>query len=495
MSDDIKFIEPQKGFQMDFLSSPADIVIGGGAAGVGKTFSLLIDPLRYVTVKGFGGVIFRRTTPMIRNEGGLWDASVELYGKIHGARQRESSLEWMFPSGVKIKFAHIEYEKNIYDWQGSEIPFIGFDELTHFTKKMFFYLLSRNRSTSGVEPYLRATTNPDPESWVREFIDWWIGDDGYPIPERNGVLRYFMRNNDKYIWGATKAEVIEKGWHVLNDMVKKSNIPAERFVKSLTFISGSIYDNKELLKTNPEYLANLNAQDEKEKARLLYGNWNVKISGNDIFNYFKFQDIFSNHWLADTYKYASRWITSDIAMKGSDRLVIYVWQGKMMIDFLVIEKSKGNQVIDAINLLAIRHHVPNSNIIFDNDGVGQFIDGFIEGAKEFNNGARAVNGENYQNLKSQCYFKAGDSVERGEYYIPPQVADREFADGVTLKEQMMKERKAIKRAKPDYDGKLAVIPKQEMKVMLDGKSPDALDAFMMREFADLLPEEPDIYYS
>jgi len=176
----MKEISPQEGYQMIALSSPADILIGGGAAGVGKTFSLLLESIRNIDVKGFGGVIFRRTSPQIRAEGGLWDSSSKLYGLLNDAQPRETFLEWKFGQNSKIKFSHLQYEKDKFDWQGSEIAFIGFDELTHFTKSTFFYMLSRNRSTCGVKPYVRATCNPDPDSWVAELIEWWIGDDGFP---------------------------------------------------------------------------------------------------------------------------------------------------------------------------------------------------------------------------------------------------------------------------------------------------------------------------
>jgi len=491
----IQYIKPQSGYQEMALSSPADIVIGGGAAGVGKTFTLLLESLRNVNNKGFGGVIFRRTNPMIRAEGGLWDASEKLFSLIDGATPRRSQLEWSFTSGVKLKFSHLEYEKNIYDWQGSEIPLIGFDELTHFTKKMFFYLLSRNRSTSGVKPYVRATCNPDPDSWVREFIDWWIGEDGFPIPERQGVLRYFMVDNNNYIWGDSKEEVIEKGWHVLEELCEKSGVAPDHFVKSLTFIGGSIYDNKELLKVDPGYLGNLNSQSEEEKSRLLMGNWNVKIGGDDILDYFKTRDIFTNTYVADLSKYEPRRITTDIALKGSDKFVVYVWQGRMMIDFLVMDKSKGNEVIDGIKKMARKHFVSYSNVVFDNDGVGGFVDGFIDGAIEFMNGGRPKKGENYQNLKSQCYFKTGDAIMRGEYYIPEHVANMPYSKDRTLKEQLLYERRAIKRGKPNSDGKLVVIKKEEMKVFLDNNSPDAWDAFMMNELFYLDFDDIEVSYS
>ena len=165
MEPKIQVIKPQVGYQQIALSSPADIVIGGAAAFVGKTFALLLDPLRHITNPNFGGVIFRRTSVQIRNEGGLWDTSVKLY-PIVGGTPRESSLDWKFTSGAKLSFRHLEYEKNKYDWQGAQIPCIGFDELTHFSESMFFYLLSRNRSNCTVRPCVRATCNPDPESWV-----------------------------------------------------------------------------------------------------------------------------------------------------------------------------------------------------------------------------------------------------------------------------------------------------------------------------------------
>ena len=490
----VNYIIPQEGYQQKALSSSADILIGGGAAGVGKTFTLLIEPLRHVANSNFGGVIFRRTSPMIKTEGGLWDASEKLYSLIDGANGTRSQLEWKFNSGVRMKFSHLEYEKNIYDWQGSEIPFIGFDELTHFSRKMFFYLLSRNRSTSGIKPYVRATCNPDPDSWVRELIDWWIGPDGYPIPERQGAIRFFMVDNDKYIWGNNKQEVIEKGWHVLEPLVEKSGLDPDIFIKSITFIGGSIYDNKELLKIDPNYLGNLNAQDEETKLRLLGGNWNAKASAIDVYDYHKLRDVFTNSFLENTYKFAERSITTDIAMKGSDKFIVLVWQGKMIIDFAVMSKSKGNEVIAQIKDMAYKHQVPYSNIIFDNDGVGQFVDGFIPDAIEFNNGSRPMNGENYQNLKSQCFIKSGDAVSRGEYYVLPEVAERQFDEHRTFKEQLLFERKAIKRGKPDNDGKLCVIPKQEMKVFLDGKSPDLMDSFMMREVLEMAPKDVDVDY-
>jgi len=172
-------IKPQPGPQEQFLSTEADIAFFGGAAGGGKSWALLMEPLRHIqNVKGFGAVIFRRTRPQITNEGGLWDTSQFYQGM--GAKQRESKLDWTFPPhGNRIKFAQMEYEKDRLDWDSTQIALIGFDQLESFTRKQFIYMLSRNRSTCGIRPYIRANYNPVPPSdpiggWLHEFVDWYI---------------------------------------------------------------------------------------------------------------------------------------------------------------------------------------------------------------------------------------------------------------------------------------------------------------------------------
>lgn len=254
-------IEPQPGPQTAFLSCSADIAIYGGAAGGGKTWSLLLDPLRFLgKVKRFYAVIFRRTSPDITNPGALWDESTGIYPHAGGEPTR-GLLRWQWADGSYIKFNHMQYEQDMFNWQGAQVPFIGWDELTHFTRRQFFYLLSRNRSTCGVKCYVRATCNPDPDSWVRELISWWLDDDGNAIPERSGVIRYMAMNGSQLEW-ADDAETLE-----LLGLKPKS----------FTFIAANVHDNRKLLDVDPGYLANLEALLPHERAQLLGGNWNARL--------------------------------------------------------------------------------------------------------------------------------------------------------------------------------------------------------------------------
>lgn len=272
-------IGPQPGPQTAFAESEADIVIYGGQAGGGKSWAILLEPLRHYANPEFGAVIFRRTSTQIRNEGGLWDESHKLYALMGGV-PLEVPLKWEFETGMRVKFAHLQHENDKLNYQGAQIPLIEFDELTHFSRSQFFYMLSRNRSMCGVKPYVRATCNPDADSWVAEFIAWWIDQDtGYPIPERSGVLRWFININDVVIWAHTREELVEK----YKNPDLPDDDPTQPMPKSVTFIAASVQDNKKLLEADPGYIANLKALPLVEQERLLGGNWKIRPSAGMYF--------------------------------------------------------------------------------------------------------------------------------------------------------------------------------------------------------------------
>jgi predicted phage terminase large subunit-like protein len=240
------------------------VCIYGGAAGGGKTYGLLLEPLRHRAVRNFAAVIFRRNAVQIDNPGGLWDTSEDLYSAFGGRGSRHRHT-WTWDSGFEIRFAHLDREETKFSYQGAQIPFIGFDELTHFSRSQFFYLFSRNRSLTGVPGYIRATTNPGGvDNWVTKLVEWYIGDDGFPIRERSGVIRWFMRDGDALSWGSSKGELL-----------KKHGSDAALTMKSFTFIPARVFDNGILLRRDPSYLANLQALPMVDREALLGGNWHV----------------------------------------------------------------------------------------------------------------------------------------------------------------------------------------------------------------------------
>jgi predicted phage terminase large subunit-like protein len=331
--------KPQEGPQENFIASSADIAIYGGAAGGGKTWALLLEPLRNIDNPKFGAVFFRRSTVQIRNEGGLWDESMDVYGPANG-NPREHLLDWTFPSGSTISFSHLEHDKTRFNWQGSQIPLICFDELTHFSEKQFWYMLSRNRSMCGVRPYIRATCNPDPDSWVAEFIGWWIDQKaGYAIPERSGKIRWFVRAGDALVWASDPDDLL------IYTMPNEDGVEVPIPAKSVTFISSKLTDNKALMTADPGYMANLLSLSSVERERLLGGNWKVSVSGG----------IFKDEWwqyydlLPDLTERTIYGDTAQKIQKRHDYTVFECWgksrQGKAVLVDMVRGKWEAPELL------------------------------------------------------------------------------------------------------------------------------------------------------
>lgn len=250
-------IRPQPGPQEVFLQSPARLAFYGGAAGGGKSFAALLEPLYDIDNPKFECVIFRRLYKQIMAPGGLYRRSEEIYPLLN-AKFKQDTLSWTFPSGATVRLAHMQYEADVVGWKGSEIALIEVDEVTEMTEYQFFYLLSRNRSISGVVPRMRAYTNPDPDSWVKVLLAPWV-DDTWPEDDRaqSGEIRWFVRKDDVIHW-------VDADYpHAI----------------SLTFVFASLDDNKILEAKDPGYRAGLEALPEFERRRLLHGDWNARPSG------------------------------------------------------------------------------------------------------------------------------------------------------------------------------------------------------------------------
>lgn len=266
-------LPPPQPKQARFIHCPADVAIYGGAAGCGKTFAgllMLADPKAIAQPK-YRAVVFRNSYPEISAPGAIWDESQDLYPALGGKANR-AKFSWEFPSGAWVKMSYLARKQDAYSWKGAQLDLILFEELTEFKRDgedIFWYLLSRARSRAGLSPKVRATTNPDADSWVRNLIDWWIGADGYPIAERSGVVRWFIRRGEEIEWGDTPEELIRE--------------PDDE-PKSFTYIAGRVRDNPKLLELNPGYVANLKSLHPVEMERLLKGNWDIKFERGTFFS-------------------------------------------------------------------------------------------------------------------------------------------------------------------------------------------------------------------
>jgi len=252
---------PQPGPQMAFHRSAAFECLYGGAAGGGKSDSLLIEALRYAHVPGYTALILRRTFPQLSQAKGLIPRSQELLNSV--AKWSSERATWTFPSGATLAFGHMQYENDMYDYQGSAYAFIGFDELTHFTEPMYRYLFSRARTMARLPDgrvlpvRVRATTNPGGvgHEWVRRRWWAWLGDQPTAA---SGELRYYVVEGDL-----------------------ECDAPAAApGALSRQFIAARVFDNPALLRVDPGYVQRLQALPLLERKRLLEGDWTIAPRGN-----------------------------------------------------------------------------------------------------------------------------------------------------------------------------------------------------------------------
>lgn len=232
--------KPQKR-QAEFMSRPEYEALYGGAAGGGKSEALVAEALRQVENPYYRAIIFRKTYPQLRE---LILKSFRIYRSAYPKAEYNAAEHcWHFPSGARIYFGSMPNRDSYINYQGLSFAFIGFDELTHFTEEEYLYLIGRNRADGeGLRIYIRSTANPGGRghAWVKaRFIT-------SAKPDTPMEYKVEIENN--------KGETVT---------VKRSRI----------FIPSSVWDNKILLKNDPNYLANLAMQTEAKRNALLYGDW------------------------------------------------------------------------------------------------------------------------------------------------------------------------------------------------------------------------------
>jgi predicted phage terminase large subunit-like protein len=178
---------------------------------------------------------------------------------------------------------HLERESDVHDHAGAEYDLIVFDELCQFTATQFWFLLSRNRSTSGVRPYVRGTCNPDPQSFVKKLIAWWLDDEGrFAREDRAGVIRYFIRgDDDELIWGDTPEDVYNQAPELFD--LTNPELTPEQLCLSFTFVPAMLDDNPALKREDPKYRAKLRNMGRVQRARLEKGDWSVRETAGEVF--------------------------------------------------------------------------------------------------------------------------------------------------------------------------------------------------------------------
>ena len=232
------------------------------------------------------------------------------------------------------------------------------------------------------------------------------------------------------------------------------------------FVQAKLKDNPHISEFYEEQLRKL---DPVSRERLLHGNWEYDEGKDRLFDYEAILSVFTNSSVKnDNEEY---YLSCDIALLGSDKLVICVWKGMVVEETVTKAKTSADNVEKLIRALADKYDIPKRNIIIDSDGVGQYLSHYMKGIQPFINNGKPMNGENYKNLKTQCFYKLAEQINMGNIWIK--------CNDIELRNKIIEELEVVRRKNIDLDGKLAILSKKEMKAIL-GHSPDYADALMMR---------------
>lgn len=408
------------------IESPAEVVLFGGAAGGSKSFlGCFWQIQRRLKYPGTRGLIGRSKLDTLK----------------------KTTLQTFFEVAKMCGLRAIEHY--IINGQTNVITFYNKSEI--LLVDLFFYPSDPNFDDLG----------------SLEITDWFVDEVSQVSKKAVDIVRSRVRYKLNEYNLPPKGLMTcnpSKGW-LYNEFYSpyKQGLLPDMYA----FVQSRVTDNPHLPPSYQETLARLPDVDRK---RLLEGDWEYDETLDVLF---KVDDVLA--CFRENTPTGERYITADVARLGKDRTVIGVWTGLTLIYVHELRRARVNEVVDCILTLKSRYKIEARNVVIDEDGVGGGAVDAIKGCRGFVNGSRAVHSERYPNLKSECYYKLAELIEKRLVFFP-----------ITEKNVLTKELDMIRRRRPEQDGKLTVTSKEEI-ARIHGVSPDYSDMVMMRMLFEVRP--------
>ena len=423
---DPEFTRTQKECLKYLLDNKTKEVLFGGAAGGGKSWVgvsyLIIMCLQYPKTRYLMG---RSKLDALKK------TTLNTFFEVCQAWNLKSGDDYTFNGSSNV----------ITFYNGSEI----------ILKDLFLYPSDRNFDSLGSLEITGAFI--DEANQITEKAKNIVGSRlRYKLDENGLIPKMLMTCNPAKNWTYTQYYKPSK-----DGTIK----PYRKFIQSL------VGDNEYISKHYEKQLSEL---DELSRQRLLFGNWEYDASNDSLIDYDAILNMFSQKGVN-----GDKHISCDVARFGSDKTVIMYWEGLYLRKIRSILKSSINEVVDEVRTLQQEHAVPLRNIIVDEDGVGGGVKDYLR-CIGFTNNARPLKGENYQNLKAQCFYKLADLINKGQIGIS--------CPDINVKNQIIEECEQVRMKDADKDNKLQILSKETIKAII-GRSPDYADAMAMRCYYEI----------
>lgn len=489
-------IKPHAGFQEKFVRSNVDVCFGGGCLNAGKTAGAVLMCGEPSLDPKFRAVFLRNNLGDLKSGGGILDEFRSMYrGGVEVVESGDPRV--VFPSGARIDVTHIadqSREKVRQRFKGRQYDLIYFDEMTGFTWECFTEVCTRNRGTAKWTGKIRGTTNPERDHWLRIFLDWYIGVDGFIREDREGVVRYFYMAGatvKDVVWGDSKNEVYKQCKADIDRKLARINgkngkATWESMIKSFTFYLGRMSENISSIGNNSDYVGTVAMSGGANAEQLLEGNWNV--SSKDSIETAIPNDMARQVFMNDPATNGDKWITCDLADVGTDNFTAIAWDGFHIYDMLVVGKTTPRQNAELLLNFAKKHDIGTSHIIYDGTR-GLYINDYIPDAIPFIS-AKKPEGMYYleaRSLKEECYMRLAEAIKRGEFSIADEVANSKY-EHQKVKEYITIQNEFLEECAVVYfidagSGKKRMPSKKEMNAKLGKeRSMDVLDPCAMRMY-------------
>ena len=487
-------IRPQAGFQEEFVRSNVDVVFGGGVLGSGKSYAAVLATAEPSEDTNFRGLFLRNNLGDLRSGGGLLDNFRDAFGEsVEITESGEPRVT--FKSGARIDVTHVSdqsKEKVMQRFKGRQYDLIYFDELTGFTWECFSAICTRNRGNAKWTGKVRATTNPERKHWLRKFLEWYIGLDGFIREDRAGKIRYFYMAGETVrdvVWGESKEAVYQRCKPEIDRRLEKingktGNATYENLIKSFTFYLGKMSENTAMLDKNNDYVGSVAVMGGRNAQQLLEGNWNV--SPEEELDLLIPQETAMDCFTNDPQTNGDRWITADLADTGTDNFVAIAWDGFHVIDIIIAGQTTPRTNAELLKAFAEKHDVADGHIIYDAVR-GTYISDYIPEAVQYSSIRLPIGmyGRGFVRLKDECYMRLVEAIRRHQFSFSDEVAKRRY-EHANIREFISIEAEFIDECTvvmfdEGPGGKKSLVSKKKMNLRLGRhRSMDLLDPCAMR---------------
>lgn len=460
----------------------------------------------------FSATYLRKNIKDFSADGGIMDTMKKVYplrdesaknnkkytvGKILTS---DSNMGIYFDNGATLRFKHIaddREDKVVDSFKGIQTIKVIFDEADMFSAFCLFYPITRMRGTGVGKRQIIIAQNPERECPMRTFCGsgenggGWIGDDGYPIDEMNGVVRYYnIKGGDlnTVCWGKTKKEVYEKCKDRIDEELKKTakvGLKWDDYIFSCVFFTLSVLDNESVMKDNPNYVAGLSMA--AGAGSMSDGNWNyskkdpkAEESKEALLNYNNLSYMFKNKPNINS----KLRIVVDPAGEGVDNFTMMAFQGFHCFDFWYEQKTPVQDAPQRIRDFMNKHGASNRDLIIDRIGFEWLMPLFPRA--HFYRGGHKVSkkGNDFRRIRDEAAFMACQMIDRGLITFEPHLANvvykhqRCVRRDTTLLLQMVEEAKCFIFGEDEY-GKKKIMNKKDQAYVINGKSSDLTDLIVM----------------